>query len=231
MATNTMLCLLILSVVLALAFATNKKGDEEPENHSTGIFGKVGRVVTVALAMSSRLGGADATRGGGAVYGGNLKSNQLPNNNWMAPPPPMAMRSAKVYDSKHSPAEYLKKFAQDFRRKTGMHSQRHHEETTLEQEKRVAGAGPDPIHHEETTLEQEKRAVPAGPDPKHHEETTLEQEKRAVPAGPDPKHHEETTLEQEKRAVPAGPDPKHHEETTFEQEKRGAPAGPDPIHH
>nr|AIG22024.1 CLAVATA3/ESR-like protein [Globodera ellingtonae] len=211
MATNAMLCLLlILSVVLALAFATNKKDDKEAENHSTGIFGKVGRVVTVALAMSSRLGGADASRGGVTVHGGNLKSNQLSNNNWMAPPPPMEMRSAKVYDSKHSPAEYLKKFAQDFRQKTGMHSQRYHEETTLEQEKRVAGAGPDPKHHEETTLEQEKREVPAGPDPKHHEETTLEQEKRVAGAGPDPKHHEETTLEQEKREVPAGPDPKHH---------------------
>uniref|UniRef100_A0A914HFC3 Galectin domain-containing protein n=1 Tax=Globodera rostochiensis TaxID=31243 RepID=A0A914HFC3_GLORO len=166
-----------------------KRYDEEPENHSTGIFGKVGRIVTVALAMSSRLGGADATRRGGAVYGRNLKSNQLPNNNWMAPPPPMAMRSAKVYDSKHSPAEYLKKFAQDFRRKTGMHSQRHHEETTLEQEKRVAGAGPDPIHHQDTTLEQEKRVAGAGPDPIHHQDTTLEQEKRVAGAGPDPIHH------------------------------------------
>nr|AHB30304.1 CLAVATA3/ESR-related protein [Globodera tabacum tabacum] len=215
MAKNAMHCLLILSVVLALAFATNKNDDKESENNSTGIFGKVGRVVTMALAMSSRLGGAGASRGGGAVHVGQaavdgLKFNRLPNNNWMAPPPPMAMRSAKVYDSKHSPAENLKKFAQDFRLKTVMHSQRYHGETTLGQELRVSPNGPDPKHHEETTLGQELRVSPNGPDPKHHEETTLGQELRVSPNGPDPKHHEETTLGQELRVSPNGPDPKHH---------------------
>uniref|UniRef100_A0A183CDF1 CLAVATA3/ESR-like protein n=1 Tax=Globodera pallida TaxID=36090 RepID=A0A183CDF1_GLOPA len=101
MAKNAMFYLVILSVILALAFATNKKDAKEAENHSAGIFGKVGRFVTVALAVSSRLGGAGASQGDGAVHGGekavaNIRSNQLPNNNWMAPPPPMPMKSAEV---------------------------------------------------------------------------------------------------------------------------------------
>nr|AHB30320.1 CLAVATA3/ESR-related protein [Globodera tabacum ssp. 'azteca'] len=165
MAKNAMHCLLILSVVIALAFATNKNDDKESENHSTGIFGKVGRVVTVALAMSSRLEGAGASRGGGAVHVkeapvDGLKFNRLPNNNWMALPPPMVMRSAKVYDSKHS-AENLKKFAQNFRRKTGTLQR-------LKQENRVAVGGPDPIHHKDETPKQENRVAVGGPDPKHH---------------------------------------------------------------
>ncbi|KAI3421241.1 hypothetical protein GPALN_014867 [Globodera pallida] len=98
MAKNAMFYLVILSVILALAFASNEK---EAENKSTGIFGKVGRFVTVALAVSSRLGGAGASQGDGAVHGGekavaNIRSNQLPNNNWMAPPPPMPMKSAEA---------------------------------------------------------------------------------------------------------------------------------------
>nr|AHB30316.1 CLAVATA3/ESR-related protein [Globodera tabacum solanacearum] len=169
MAKNAMLCLLILSVVLALAFATNKN---ESENHSTGIFGKVGRVVTVALAMSSRLGGAGASRRDGAVNGGKAAVdsliNRLPNNNWMAPPPPMPMNGAEVDRSKLSPAEILKKFAQDFRQKNVMHSQRYLGETTLKQEDRVAGGGPDPMHHKGETPKQENRVAVGGPDPKHH---------------------------------------------------------------
>uniref|UniRef100_A0A183C9G0 CLAVATA3/ESR (CLE)-related protein n=1 Tax=Globodera pallida TaxID=36090 RepID=A0A183C9G0_GLOPA len=66
MAKNAMFYLVILSVILALAFASNEK---EAENHSAGIFGKVGRFVTVALAVSSRLGGAGASQGDGAVHG------------------------------------------------------------------------------------------------------------------------------------------------------------------
>nr|AIG22061.1 CLAVATA3/ESR-like protein [Globodera pallida] len=163
MARNAMLCFLILSIVLALAFATNKKDEKEAENHSTSNFGKVGRFVTVALAMSSRLGGAGASRESGAVQGreasvDNLKFNRLQNNNWMAPPPPMPMNGAEVDGSKLSPAEYLKKFAQDFRRKTG-----------------ISPAGPDTRHHQDTTLEQEKREVPGGPNPKHnHDAPPLE---------------------------------------------------------
>nr|AIG22064.1 CLAVATA3/ESR-like protein [Globodera pallida] len=151
MASNAMLCLLILSIVLALAFATNKKDEKEAENHSTGIFGKVGRFVTVALAVSSRLGGAGASRESGAVQGreasvANLKFNRL-QNNWMAPPPPMPMNGAEVDGSELSPAKYLKKFAQDFRRKTGMHYQQYHGKPPLNKQKRVSPAGPDPIHH------------------------------------------------------------------------------------
>nr|AHB30310.1 CLAVATA3/ESR-related protein [Globodera virginiae]AHB30311.1 CLAVATA3/ESR-related protein [Globodera virginiae] len=191
MAKNAMLCLLILSVVIALAFATNKN---ESENHSTGIFGKVGRVVTVALAMSSRLGGAGASRRDGAVNGGKaavdgLKFNRLPNNNWMAPPPPMPMNGAEVDRSKLSPAEILKKFAQDFRQKNVMHSQRYLGEKTLKQENRVAGGGPDPKHHEDEYLKQENRVVVGGPDPKHHQDENLKQENRVVVGGPDPQHH------------------------------------------
>nr|AIG22023.1 CLAVATA3/ESR-like protein [Globodera ellingtonae] len=167
MAKNAMLCLLILSVVLALAFATNEKDDKEAGNHSTGIFGKAGRFVTAALAMSSRLGGAGASRGGGTVHGGekdvaNMKFNQFSNKNWMAPPPPMQIKSAEIDGWKPSPDEYLKKFAQEFRRNTGMKPQSYNEE------KRVTPGGPDPLHNHEKTLEEQKRVTPGGPDPKHH---------------------------------------------------------------
>nr|AIG22063.1 CLAVATA3/ESR-like protein [Globodera pallida] len=152
MATNAMLCLMILSVILTLAFATNEKDEKEAGNHSTGIFGKIGRFVTVALAVSSQLGGAGASRESGAVQGreasvANLKFNRLQNNNWMAPPPPMPMNGAEVDGSKLSPAEYLKKFAQDFRGKTGMHYQWYHGKPPLNKQKRVSPAGPDPKHH------------------------------------------------------------------------------------
>uniref|UniRef100_A0A183CDF2 CLAVATA3/ESR-like protein n=1 Tax=Globodera pallida TaxID=36090 RepID=A0A183CDF2_GLOPA len=143
MAKNAMFYLVILSVILSLAFATNEK---EAENKSTGIFGKVGRFVTVALAVSSRLGGAGASQGDGAVHGGekavaNIRSNQLPNNNWMAPPPPMPMKSAEVDGRKSSrinlkkTAEYLEKRAQEVRKLTGIKPQRE------------SPGGPDQKHH------------------------------------------------------------------------------------
>nr|AIG22059.1 CLAVATA3/ESR-like protein [Globodera pallida] len=146
MAKNAMFYLVILSVILALAFATNKKDAKEAENHSAGIFGKVGRFVTVALAVSSRLGGAGASQGDGAVHGGekavaNIRSNQLPNNNWMAPPPPMPMKSAEVDGRKSSrinlkkAAEYFEKRAQEVRKLTGIKPQRD------------VPSGPDQKHH------------------------------------------------------------------------------------
>nr|AHA80121.1 CLAVATA3/ESR-related protein [Globodera tabacum tabacum] len=161
MAKNAMLCLLILSVILALAFATNEKGDKEAGNHSTGIFGKVGRFVTVAPAMSSRLGGAGASQEDGAVHGESLKSNELQNAYRMAPPLPMPRKSAEIDGWKPSPDEYLKKFAQEFRRNTGMKHQSYNEE------KRVTPGGPDPLHNHAKTLEEQKRVTPGVPDRQH----------------------------------------------------------------
>nr|AHA80115.1 CLAVATA3/ESR-related protein [Globodera tabacum tabacum]AHA80130.1 CLAVATA3/ESR-related protein [Globodera virginiae]AHA80131.1 CLAVATA3/ESR-related protein [Globodera tabacum solanacearum]AHA80140.1 CLAVATA3/ESR-related protein [Globodera tabacum ssp. 'azteca']AHA80116.1 CLAVATA3/ESR-related protein [Globodera tabacum tabacum] len=161
MAKNAMLCLLILSVILALAFATNEKDDKEAGNHSTGIFGKAGRFVTVALAMSSRLGGAGASQEDGAVHGESLKSNELQNAYRMAPPLPMPRKSAEIDGWKPSPDEYLKKFAQEFRRNTGMKPQSYNEE------KRVTPGGPDPLHNHAKTLEEQKRVTPGVPDRQH----------------------------------------------------------------
>nr|AIG22040.1 CLAVATA3/ESR-like protein [Globodera pallida] len=193
MAKNAMFYLVILSVILAIAFATNEKDAKEAENHSAGIFGKVGRFVTVALAMSSRLGGAGASREVGAVHGVNLKYNELPNKNWMAPPPPpMPMRSAEFNVRKPSPAESLKKFAHEFRRNTGMKPQWYNEE------KRVSPGGPDPHHNGEVN-----RLSPGGPDPHHNGQVN-----RLTP--PNPQHDENATLKQVDKVIPGGPDPKHH---------------------
>nr|AIG22047.1 CLAVATA3/ESR-like protein [Globodera pallida] len=189
MAKNAMFYLVILSVILAIAFATNDKDAKEAENHSAGIFGKVGRFVTVALAMSSRLGGAGASREVGAVHGVNLKYNQLSNDNWMAPPLPKAMKSAEFNVRKPSPAESLKKFAHEFRRNTGMKPQWYNEE------KRVSPGGPDPHHNGEVN-----RLSPGGPDPHHNGEVN-----RLSPGGPDPHHNGEVN-----RLSPGGPDPHHN---------------------
>nr|AIG22045.1 CLAVATA3/ESR-like protein [Globodera pallida] len=192
MAKNAMFYLVILSVILAIAFATNDKDAKEAENHSAGIFGKVGRFVTVALAMSSRLGGAGASREVGAVHGVNLKYNQLSNDNWMAPPLPKAMKSAEFNVRKPSPAESLKKFAHEFRRNTGMKPQWYNEE------KRVSPGGPDPHHNGEVN-----RLSPGGPDPHHNGQVN-----RLTP--PNPQHDENATLKQVDKVIPGGPDPKHH---------------------
>uniref|UniRef100_A0A914HK52 CLAVATA3/ESR-like protein n=1 Tax=Globodera rostochiensis TaxID=31243 RepID=A0A914HK52_GLORO len=265
MAKNAMLCLLILSVVLALAFATNEKDDKEAGNHSTGIFGKAGRFVTVALAMSSRLGGAGASQGGGAVHGESLKSNQLQNAYRMALPPPMPMKSAEVggilvelappplvpmhsaeIDGwKPSPDEYLKKFAQEFRRNTGMKPQSYNEE------KRVTPGGPNALHNGYVNRQ-------SPPNPPHHNQPTLEEQKRLTPGGPNalhngyvnrqsppnPPHHNQPTLEEQKRVTPGGPNalhngyvnrqsppnPPHHNQPTLEEQKRVTPGGPDRQH-
>nr|AIG22017.1 CLAVATA3/ESR-like protein [Globodera tabacum] len=160
MAKNAMLCLLILSVILTLAFATNEKDDKEAGNHSTGIFGKVGRFVTVALAMSSRLGGAGASQEDGAVHEESLKSNQLRNAYRMASPPPMSMESAEVDGilvEQAPPPPMPRKSAEidGWNRNTGIKPQSYNEE------KRVTPGGPNALHNGYVNRQ-------SPPNPPHH---------------------------------------------------------------